>query len=128
MRRANDRQIASAKRIGDAVYERKFRPDDSEIRPHFFCKRGKGANIARVDCNALRFRRNSCVAGRAPDFFHDRAFAELPDEMLVFASQHDDWDEPNRVSAAEVQEVDIGRALILKATDYYDDEDEEEDE
>jgi hypothetical protein len=55
--------------------------------------------------------------------------AKLPDEMLVFASQWKDWDSPNSVSEAKVQEIeDGGTALILKATDYYDDEDEEEDE
>lgn len=55
-----------------------------------------------------------------------KIIAKLPDEMLVFASQHEDWDEPYRVSAAEVQEIDIGRALILKATPYDDDDENEE--
>ena len=49
---------------------------------------------------------------------------KLPDEMEVFASQHEDWDEPYSVSEAEVQEAYEGPGLILKATPF--DEDEEE--
>src|SRR5579859_2778399 len=86
LRWADDRQIARAKCIRDAVYEWKFRPNNRKIRPRFFRKRGKGADIARVDCNTLCLCGNPGIAGRTPDFFCKRTFAELPDESVLPAT------------------------------------------
>jgi len=67
----NDRQVARTKRVGDAIHERQL--GTTTVRSDaLFCECGERRNTPCINSYALRFRRDSAIAGSAPDFFDAR--------------------------------------------------------
>src|SRR5438445_8910382 len=75
--------IPLSKRIRQPIHKREFWPNHRQVRLNFFCQRHCRGHITRINGHAFRFRCDSAVARRTPDFFHQRALLESPDQRVL---------------------------------------------
>src|SRR5579859_2804089 len=83
LRRSDDGPAALAERVTDAVHERQFRSDHSQVRKILFRKPNEACHVAGVNGHAFGISGNPAVSGSAPDFLHARTLLQLPHQRVL---------------------------------------------
>jgi hypothetical protein len=81
--RSHQPKAAAGEFIGDAQHERLLGAHDGEIGSEFSRKISKFGDATGVAGNALRYLRDSAIAGNAPQFLDRRTLAQLPGQSVL---------------------------------------------
>src|SRR6267378_1260849 len=83
LRRPHNPPISLSKRVRQSIHKREFWPNNGQVRLNFFCQRNHRSHITRINSHAFRFCSNAAVPRSAPDFFHQRALLEFPNQRVL---------------------------------------------
>ena len=106
---ADDGQPLFFELIDDARDQRRFRPDNGQVRPQPLRQAHDGLCLREVDGNALRFLRDAGIPGRTVEFLHPLALMQLPCQR-VFPTTGPEYENSHKMAYT----MRIGLALSIR--------------